>query len=60
MPTRIYIPAGEGRLSNDSLALCEQITVVMKSYLEQPAFGQLTPPYLVEIQRGIQIAIGVY
>ncbi|MEP6488539.1 type II toxin-antitoxin system PemK/MazF family toxin [Microcoleus vaginatus GB2-A3] len=38
-PTRVFIPAGEGGLESDSLAVCEQIITVQKTYLEQGPYG---------------------
>jgi mRNA interferase MazF len=58
LPTRILIGAGEGGLETDSLAACENIVVVQKSYLDQGPYGSVTEETLGKICRGIQIAIG--
>lgn len=59
-PTRILISAGEGGLELDSVALCEVITNVEKRYLERGPYGEISPESLEQIQRGIQIAIGIF
>jgi mRNA interferase MazF len=59
-PTRILLPAGEGGLQQDSLAVCDSILAVRKQYLEQGPYGSISPDALQRIQAGIQIAIGVY
>jgi mRNA interferase MazF len=59
-PTRVLIPAGEGGLESDSLAVCEQIITVQKAYLEQGPYGQLSADVLARIQRAIQVSIGIY
>ncbi len=59
-PICVLIPAGEGGLELDSVAMCEVITNVEKRYLERGPYGEISPEYLERIQRGIQIAIGVF
>lgn len=59
-PTRVLIPAGEGGLEADSLAVCENILAVQKIYLERGPYGAIAPASLGKIQRAIQVAIGVY
>ena len=59
-PTRILIPAGVGGLQSDSLAVCEQILAVQKTYLEQGPYGAISADFLARIQRGVQVAIGIY
>lgn len=59
-PTRILIPAGEGGLDADSLAICDTILAVRKIYLERGPYGQISAESLRRIQIGIQAAIGVY
>jgi len=59
-PTRVLIPAGEGGLESDSLAVCEQIITIQKTYLEQGPYGQLSADVLARIQRAIQVSIGIY
>jgi mRNA interferase MazF len=59
-PTRILLKAGEGGLTSDSLALCDNISAVRKIYLEQGPYGTIPPDSLNRILQGIQIAIGIY
>ncbi|MEO0012488.1 MAG: hypothetical protein RLZZ535_877 [Cyanobacteriota bacterium] len=59
-PTRILIPTGEGGLESASLVLCDNISAVRKLYLERGPYGSITPQSLAKIQRGIQIALGIY
>ena len=59
-PTRILVLAGDGGLQTDSLAVCDNILAVSKSYLEQGPYGRVSAGSLHRIQQGIQIAIGVY
>lgn len=59
-PTRVLIPAGEGGLELDSAAMCDVITNIEKRYLERGPYGQISPEYLERIQRGIQVALGVF
>ncbi len=59
-PTRIVIPAGVGGLESDSLAVCEQILAVQKTYLEQGPYGEISADFLARIQRGVQVSIGIY
>ena len=59
-PTRILVKAGEGGLLTDSFALCENISAIRKSYLEQGAYGVISPESLQRVQQGIQIAIAIF
>lgn len=59
-PTRILVPAGEGGLEANSLATCDNILAVRKTYLERGPYGQVSPESLERIQGGIQVAIGMF
>ncbi len=59
-PTRILLKAGEGGLLVDSLALCDNISVIGKLYLEQGPYGAISPESLKRIKQGIQIAIAIF
>jgi mRNA interferase MazF len=59
-PTRILIRAGEGGLEVDSLALCDNISAIAKTYLDRGPYGDISPISLSKIQQGIQIAIGLF
>jgi mRNA interferase MazF len=59
-PTRILLKAGEGGLTSDSLALCDNISAVRKIYLERGPYGTISSNSLSRILQGIQTAIGIY
>lgn len=59
-PCRIFIPAGEGGLERDSVAMSDLITTVEKRYLERGPYGSVGAKSLQSIQQAIQIAIGLY
>lgn len=52
LPSHVFVPAGIGSLSQDSVVLCEQIRVVDKSRLIK-VIGHLDENYL----KGIEIAL---
>ena len=59
-PSRVLIDRGEGGLNADSVAMCDVMTNIEKKYLERGPYGEITPESFARIQRGIQIAIGIY
>jgi mRNA interferase MazF len=59
-PTRVLIPAGEGGLQADSLAVCENVSALRQTFLEQGPYGQINAVSLARIQRAIQVLIGIY
>ncbi|WP_293192319.1 MULTISPECIES: type II toxin-antitoxin system PemK/MazF family toxin [unclassified Microcoleus] len=59
-PNRILIPAGEGGLQADSLAVCENVSALRQTYLEQSPYGAISADFLARIQRGVQVPIGIY
>ncbi len=59
-PTRPLISKGEGGLECDSLAVCDNVSAIRKIYLDGDAYGRVSSRTLERIQRGIQIAIGVW
>ena len=59
-PTRVLIKQGEGGLNADSVAMCDVLTNIEKRYLEYEPYGEITPESFRRIQRGIQIAIGIF
>ncbi|GAB4416907.1 MAG: hypothetical protein OHK0032_12920 [Thermodesulfovibrionales bacterium] len=59
-PTHVLLPEGEGGLSRDSMAKCEQITTIDKSLLlKGPFSGKISDDKMREIEKAIIIAIGV-
>ena len=59
-PTRVFIPAGEGGLQADSLAVCENVSALRQTFLEQGPYGHISADVLARIQRAIQVSIGIY
>lgn len=59
-PTHVELPAGEGGLKEPSMAKCEQITTLDKSFLLRGSFaGAIDPSLLREIEKAIQRAVGI-
>ncbi|MBZ0168989.1 MAG: type II toxin-antitoxin system PemK/MazF family toxin [Kofleriaceae bacterium] len=59
-PTHVELPAGEGGLQNISMAKCEQVTTLDKAFLLRGPFaGIISPPLMRDIERAVQIAIGI-
>jgi mRNA interferase MazF len=59
-PTRVLIPAGEGGLQADSLAVCENVSALRQTFREQGPYGHISADVLARIQRAIQVSIGIY
>jgi len=59
-PTHVELPAGEGGLKETSMAKCEKITTLDKSFLIRGPFaGTISPSLMQEIEKAIQRAIGI-
>lgn len=59
-PTHVELPAGEGGLKETSMAKCEQLTTLDKSFLVRGPFAGMVSPSLMEkVERAIQRAIGI-
>jgi len=59
-PTHVELPVGEGGLNESSMAKCEQITTLDKSFLIRGPFaGIISPSLMQEIEKAIQRAIGI-
>ncbi len=59
-PTHVELPAGEGGLDHTSMAKCEQITTLDKSFLLRGPFAwTISPPKMQEVEKAIQRAIGI-
>ena len=59
-PTHVELPKGEGGLDKTSMAKCEQITTLDKSFLVRGPFsGVIKNGRMDEVEKAIQIAIGV-
>lgn len=58
LPSHALVPAGAGALSQDSVALCEQIRVIDKRRIIR-VLGHLDEPYLEEIARALRTILGL-
>jgi mRNA interferase MazF len=59
-PTHVELPAGEGGLQETSMAKCEQVTTLDKAFLLRGPFAGTISPFLMQdIEKAIQIAIGI-
>ncbi len=54
--TAIYISQGEGGLSQDSIALCHQVTTLDRNKLKHK-LGELTLEKMLEIENGLKAAM---
>lgn len=55
-PTAVLIPAGTGGLSQDSVALCHQVTTLDRAKLADP-IGTLPSDSLARIESGVKAAM---
>jgi mRNA interferase MazF len=58
LPTCVLINKGEGRLANDSVALCHQLRVLDKSRLKHQV-GSISDETLAEIDRCVLFTTGI-
>ncbi len=59
-PTHVKLPAGEGGLRETSMAKCEQVTILDKSFLIRGPFSEAISAALMrEVEEAIQRAIGI-
>lgn len=59
-PTHVLLPKGEGGLKEDSMAKCEQITTLDKSFLIKGPFAGFVNTFKMnEVEQAIQRAIGM-
>jgi len=54
---RVQIKPGQGGLSRDSWAKCDQVTTLEKNLLLYPPLGRLTDETLNRIEQGIKLAL---
>lgn len=60
-PTHVKLPSGEGGLNRTSMAKCEQITTLDKSFfIRGPFAGTLGLDKMQEIEKAIQRAVGIF
>ena len=59
-PTHVELSKGEGGLDQDSMAKCEQISTLDKSFLIRGPFsGTISPMKMNEMEKAIKRAIGI-
>ena len=59
-PTHVDLPAGEGGLDRPSMAKCEQVTTLEKSFLLRGPFaGLVSPGAMREVEKAVQRTIGI-
>ena len=59
-PTHVELTEGEGGLDLTSMAKCEQITTLNKSFLIRGPFsGTISPIMMTEVEKAIQRALGM-
>jgi len=58
LPSHVFVPAGVAGLSQDSVALCEQIRVIDKQRLVKE-LGHMGNPYIGELAQALRIVLGL-
>jgi len=58
LPSHVFVPAGVGGLSQDSVVLCEQIRVIDKRRIIN-VLGHLDDPHMEEIAKALAIILGL-
>lgn len=59
-PTHVPLPAGQGGLSHDSMARCENVSYVHKSRLSRgPLGGAVSPALMREVERCLLRSLGI-
>jgi mRNA interferase MazF len=59
-PTHVELPAGEGGLKAVSMAKCEQITTLDKTFLIRGPFaGTISPSLMKEVEYAVQNAVAI-
>lgn len=60
MSTHVTVQSGQGGLRRNSVAKCEQIVTVKKSWIvEGPLGGTIDSAIMHSIERGIQQSVGI-
>ena len=58
LPSHVFVPAGVGGLTQDSVVLCEQIRVIDKRRIIK-VLGHLDEPYLQQVAKALSAILGV-
>ena len=56
---RVPIKAGDGGLTSDCWAKCDQVTTLEKTLLQYPAVGRLSPTTFKKIEEQVRISLGL-
>jgi mRNA-degrading endonuclease toxin of MazEF toxin-antitoxin module len=56
---RVLLRAGDGGLTFDCWAKCDQVTTLPKSHLRYPPLGFLHPQSLSQIEEQVRVALGL-
>jgi mRNA interferase MazF len=59
LPSHVFVPAGVGGLSQDSVALCEQIRVIDKRRIVK-SLGHLDDSYMQQIAKALSTVLGLH
>ena len=57
LPSSVFIPNGEGGLTQDSVALCHQMRVLDKARLRNK-IGEVNPETLVQLENNVLFTLG--
>ena len=58
LPSHVFMPAGVGGLSRDSVLLCEQIRVIDKRRIIR-VLGQLDASYMSQVHKALKTILGL-
>jgi len=58
LPSHAFVPAGAGGLTQDSVALCEQIRVIDKRRITR-VLGHLDDPHMEEVTKALRTILGL-
>jgi mRNA interferase MazF len=58
LPSHAFVPAGMGGLTQDSVALCEQIRVIDKRRITR-VLGHLDDPHMEEVAKALRVILGL-
>jgi len=58
LPSHVFIPAGVGGLTQDSVLLCEQIRVIDKRRILK-VLGHLDEPYMQQVAKAVSLILGL-
>ena len=58
LPSHVFVPSGVGKLTKDSVILCEQIRVIDKSRIIK-IIGSLNREYLQKLNEALSIILGL-